>query len=80
MKKLLLVATVLAIAVTASTALAQKKKEGRVITLGEVTIVGRVQRPIAAVDVARIRPQITLSELRQSFLGRIEDASFKEPF
>ncbi len=63
---------------TASTAFAQKP--GRVITLNEVTIVGRVQRPIAAVDVARIRPKITLSELRQPFLGRIEEAIYKEPF
>ncbi|PKN47123.1 MAG: hypothetical protein CVU63_06765 [Deltaproteobacteria bacterium HGW-Deltaproteobacteria-20] len=63
---------------TASTGFAQKP--GRVITLNEVTIVGRVQRPIAAVDVARIRPKITLSELRQPFLGRIEEAIYKEPF
>jgi len=78
MKKLLLAATVgLILASSASTALAQK---GRVITLNEVTIVGRVQRPIAAVDVARIRPRITLSELRQPFLDRIEEAVYKEPF
>lgn len=57
-----------------------KGGKGRVITLNEVTIVGRVQRPIAAVDVARIRPRITLSELRQPFLDRIEDAINKEPF
>lgn len=56
------------------------QKPGRVITLNEVTIVGRVQRPIAAVDVARIRPRITLSELRQPFLDRIEEAMYKEPF
>lgn len=56
------------------------QKPGRVITLNEVTIVGRVQRPIAAVDVARIRPRITLSELRQPFLDRIEEAIYKDPF
>jgi hypothetical protein len=50
------------------------------ITLAEVTIVGRIQRPIAAVDVARIRPHLTLSELRQPFVDRIEEAASKEPF
>lgn len=79
MKKLALAAAVgLIVASTAATASAQKP--GRVITLNEVTIVGRVQRPIAAVDVARIRPKITLSEVRQPFLDRIEKAIYKEPF
>lgn len=56
------------------------KKPGRVITLSEVTIVGRVQRPIAAVDVARIRPRITLSETHHPFIERIEQAITKDPF
>ncbi|PIE05438.1 MAG: hypothetical protein CSA75_04760 [Sorangium cellulosum] len=71
--------TMMLVASFVTTASAQKKP-GRVITLGEVTIVGRVQRPIAAVDVARIRPKITLSELRQPFLDRIEEAIYKDPF
>lgn len=59
-------------------ALAQKK--GRVVTISEVTIVGRVQKPIAAVDVSRIQPKLTLAELRQPFLGRIERALYRAPF
>ena len=51
-----------------------------VITLAEVTITGRVQKPIAAVDVSRISPKLTLAELRQPFLDRIEQAIFKDPF
>lgn len=51
-----------------------------VITLAEVTITGRLQKPIAAVDVARIRPSLTLSELTQPFLKRIEASIYKEPF
>ena len=51
-----------------------------VITLAEVTITGRIQKPIAAVDVARIRPKLTLSELRQPFVKRITDAIYKDPF
>jgi hypothetical protein len=60
------------------TALAQKK--GNVITIGEVTIVGRVQKPIASVDVSKIQPKLTLAELRQPFLDRIEDAIRHDPF
>lgn len=69
-----------------STASAQsgQKSRGRsprgVITLAEVTITGRIQKPIAAVDVARLRPKLTLSELRQPFLDRIGKAVFKAPF
>jgi hypothetical protein len=51
-----------------------------VITLAEVTITGRLQKPIAAVDVQRIRASLTLSELKQPFLKRVEGAIYKEPF
>lgn len=54
--------------------------QGKVITISEVTIVGRVQKPIAAVDVSRIQPQMTLGELRQPFLDRIEKAIYRAPF
>ena len=71
---LILLATLIA----PGTALAQKK--GRVVTISEVTIVGRVQKPIAAVDVSRIQPKLTLAELRQPFLDRIEKAISHDPF
>jgi hypothetical protein len=62
---------------------AQETKDaaGRgVITLAEVTITGRIQKPIAAVDVSRIQPKLTLAELRQPFLERIEKAIYRDPF
>ena len=59
---------------------AKDNKPRGVITLAEITITGRIQKPIAAVDVARIRPKLTLSELRQPFLQRITDAIYKAPF
>ena len=59
-------------------AVAQKK--GRVITISEVTIVGRVQKPIAAVDVSRIQPKLTLAELKQPFVDRIEQSISRDPF
>lgn len=57
---------------------AQPKPAKGVITLREVTIVGRIQKPIAAVDVNRIQPKLTLHELRQPFLDRIEQAVFED--
>ena len=53
---------------------------GKVLTLGEITIVGRVQKPIASVDVSKIQPKLTLAELRQPFLDRIEQAVMHDPF
>lgn len=73
------VGVALAIFATPVTASAQKKG-GRVVTISEVTIVGRVQKPIAAVDVSRIQPKLTLAELRQPFLDRIEKAIYNDPF
>jgi hypothetical protein len=66
------------VVVTPGVASAQKKP--RVVTISEVTIVGRVQKPIAAVDVSRIQPKLTLAELRQPFLDRIEKAVYNDPF
>ena len=56
------------------------KQQQGVLQVGEITIVGRVQKPIAAVDVAKIEPRLTLAELRQPFLDRIEEAIHREPF
>ncbi len=69
-----------ALIVLASSAASAQKKGGRVVTISEVTIVGRVQKPIAAVDVSRIQPKLTLAELRQPFLDRIEKAIYNDPF
>lgn len=66
--------------VTTSSAFAQQKPGKGVITLAEVTIVGRVQKPIAAVDVNRLSPKLNLAKQRQPFVERIEKAIYKEPF
>lgn len=79
MKNAVLASIFAAVLVLAPEAHAQQKG-GRVITLTEVTIVGRVQKPIASVDVNKIQPRLTLSELKQAFLDRISDAVSKEPF
>ena len=59
---------------------ASAQQKGGVITINEVTIVGRVQKPVASVDVSKIQPKLTLAELRQPFLDRIEEAAKKDPF
>ena len=64
----------------AGSAVAHGKQQQGVLQVGEITIVGRVQKPIAAVDVAKIQPKLTLAELRQPFLDRIEEAVHKDPF
>jgi hypothetical protein len=79
MKKLTTLSIVLGILALTGAASAQEKG-GRTITLTEVTIVGRVQLPIASVDVNKIQPKLTLAELKQPFLDRIELATKSEPF
>lgn len=78
MKTLTQLAVVFLVLAVPAVAAAQGKS--RVVTISEVTIVGRVQKPIAAVDVSRIQPKLTLAELRQPFLHRIEKAIYQDPF
>ena len=59
---------------------ASAAEKGGVITLGEIKIVGRVQKPVASVDVGHVQPNLTLAELRQPFLDRIEEAVQHDPF
>jgi len=77
-------ALLLVVLAPAAPAWAQQPKapqaKGRVVTISEVTIVGRIQKPIAAVDVSRIQPRLALAELRQPFLQRIEEAIYRAPF
>ncbi len=78
--KHLYIAAISAALVLALAPSAHAQEKGRVITISEVTIVGRVQKPIASVDVNKIQPKLTLAELRQPFLDRIEAATAKDPF
>ena len=79
MKKVVLTLVALGTLTFGGEASAQQKGGG-VITINEVTIVGRVQKPVASVDVSKIQPKLTLAELRQPFLDRIEEAARKDPF
>ncbi|MCA9590364.1 MAG: hypothetical protein KC657_33905 [Myxococcales bacterium] len=77
MKRFAIVLAGLALFMIDGTAAAQQKG---VITINEVTIVGRVQKPVASVDVSKIQAKLTLAELRQPFLDRIEEAAKHDPF
>jgi hypothetical protein len=75
------VATGLSLIGYSSDAFAQKSKgSGGEITLEQIDITGRVQKPIAAVDVSRIQPKLLLADLKQPFLERIEKAIYRDPF
>lgn len=79
MKKLVLTLAAAGL-VSVTTDASAQQKGGNVITINEVTIVGRVQKPVASVDVSKIQAKLTLAELRQPFLDRIEAAAKKDPF
>ncbi len=78
MRKLLCLSVAAASLLASSGALAQKKS--KVVEIGEITITGRVQKPVAAVDISKIAPKVALSELRQPFLEKIEAVLLTDPF
>ncbi len=81
MKRIAMVLVGLGVLAFADVASAQQPKPGSgVLQVGEITIVGRVQKPIASVDVSKIQPKLTLAELRQPFIDRIEEATRSDPF
>lgn len=81
MRRLFTVLAIFGMFLTSQGASAQdKKSQAGVLQVGEITIVGRVQKPIASVDVSKIQPKLTLAELRQPFLDRIEEAIHHDPF
>ena len=71
-------AVLFASVLVSSGALAQKKS--KVVEINEITITGRVQKPVAAVDISKIAPKVALSELRQPFLEKIEQVLLTDPF
>lgn len=74
----LLFPVVAASLLVSSGAFAQKKS--KVVEINEITITGRVQKPVAAVDISKIAPKVALSELRQPFLEKIEQVLLTDPF
>jgi hypothetical protein len=59
---------------------AQKKPAGKVIEVRETTVVGRVQKPVAAQEIGKMPTRLQSSEPKKSFLDRIEGATAAAPF
>ena len=78
MRQLLSLSVVAVSLLVSSAAFAQKKS--KVVEINEITITGRVQKPVAAVDISKIAPKVALSELRQPFLEKIEQVLLTDPF
>jgi len=73
-------AALLATLALAPSALAQKKPAGRVIEVRETTVVGRVQKPVAAQEIGKMPTRLQSGEPKKSFLDRIEGATASAPF
>jgi hypothetical protein len=85
MKSKLVVAIALTLGTLGSAALADEAAKAQPAPRGKIMLDGLIitlkpPRPVAAVDVARLTPKVTLAELRQPLIGRIEAAIEKEPF
>jgi hypothetical protein len=53
---------------------------GRVVLLRTLEISGHIQKPLAAVEINRVEPKLTLSELRPTFADRIGTAIAHDPY
>jgi hypothetical protein len=51
-----------------------------VIVVPGITIVGQKRVPIASIDVSRVPPTVQLAELKQPFLGRVDQPVHASPF
>jgi hypothetical protein len=85
MKSKLVVAIALTVGTLSSAALAEGPAKTPAAKRGEVTLEGLIitlkpPRPVAAVDIVRLQPKLTLTELRQPLVERIEAATEKDPF
>jgi hypothetical protein len=82
MKKTILVALTIA---AASFAMSERSAraadtKSRVVEIPITVIYGHGQVPVASVEVTKIAPKVTLSELRQPFANRIAGATKHDPF
>jgi hypothetical protein len=85
MKSKLVVAIALTLGTLSSAALAEAPAKAQRAPKGPVMLEDTIiklkpPRPLAAVDVSRLAPKLTLAELQQPLIGRIEEAIEKEPF
>jgi hypothetical protein len=75
-----LVLPILASLALAAPALAQKKAPAKVIEVRETTVVGRIQKPVAAQEIGKMPTRLQSGEAKKSFMDRIEGATAGAPF
>ncbi len=75
-------AALFAVCMFAHPSFAQSKGKGGggVIVVRETTVVGRVQKPVAAQEIGKLPTRLQSSEPKKSFLDRIEGATGSAPF
>lgn len=76
-RSLVVVGLVVGLAAFSGSASAEEKGPIRTRT---VEIVGRVQQPVAAVEVNKVRPKVGLADLKQPLVERTEAATKSDPF
>jgi hypothetical protein len=54
--------------------------KGHAVTLDDLVIIGRIQKPLATVEISRVPPKLTLTELKQTFTVEIEHAATRDPY
>ena len=70
----------IAVAFAVTLGAASSAAQSRVVRLPTFEIVGRVQKPMAAIEIGRVEPKITLTEIRQPFVRRIGQAVARDPY
>jgi phage FluMu protein gp41 len=62
-------------------ALAQSKPvRGNIVMVRETTVVGRIQKPVAAQEIGKLPTRLQSGDPKRSFLDRIEGATASSPF
>ena len=64
----------------AGVARAEPARAPRVVDIPTVRISGRIQTPLASVEISRVEPKLALSELGPTFTDRIGKAIARAPY
>ena len=57
-----------------------KPTRGNIVMVRETTVVGRIQKPVAAQEIGKLPTRLQSGDPKRSFLDRIEGATATSPF
>ena len=81
MPRLIAVLALVALIGASDRASAQSKPvRGNVVMVRETTVVGRIQKPVAAQEIGKLPTRLQSGDPKRSFLERIEGATASAPF